>query len=185
MSAFAFPWEVWLLLVIVGLVLGLVVVFKRSLPLAPILRAGALSSIALGGLLFAASLLQGVPLDLSGQPVITSPSVAPPLQPRVYDAPPNEVYRLAILTAEAQSSWGQRWRVVQQRPTAISGGVIQVAIPGLGWTETLTANIRPEEGGVQVDAQARSPLGPFAFGGPRRHLAQFLAALDGRVAARQ
>ena len=184
MSAFAFPWEVWLVFVIVGLVLALLMVFNRRLAQAPLLRAGAVGSLVLGGTLFAIGLTQGAPVDLSGQPVMSGPTQPAPLRPRVYDAPPNDVYRLAILAAESQSSWGRRWRVVQQRPTAVSGGVIQVAVPGLWWTDTLTANIRPEEQGVQVDAQARSPLGALAFGAPRRSLAQFLAAVDARVAAR-
>lgn len=184
MSAFAFPWEVWLLFVILGLVLALVMVFNRRLAQAPLMRAGAVGSLVLGGALFALGLTQGAPVDLSGQPAMSGPTQPAPLQPRVYDVAPNEVYRLAILAAESQSSWGRRWRVTQQRPTVVSGGVIQVAVPGLWWTDTLTANIRPEEQGVQVDAQVRSPLGVLALGGPRRSLAQFLAAVDARVAGR-
>lgn len=182
MTLYQWPWELYLLFFLLSLILAVVAALGRPSQTRQ-LRLAALISLGLGVVLLVGGLAVGAPLDLSGQAVLSAPNAADPLKSRVYTvAPANDIFREAILAAETQQSWFRPWRVVVQRPTVVSGGTIQVNIPGLLWNDVLVANIRPEEKGVQVDAQARSPLGVFAFGAPRRHVAQFLAALDGRIA---
>jgi hypothetical protein len=186
MNAYQIPWEASLLFLLLGLALGLFLVFARAATYSRWLRVGALTCLVLAVLLFVGGVALGAPLDFSGAPVVTSPTAPPPLRSRVYTvAPANDIFREAVIAADTQRTLGRRWQVVEQRPTPISGGTIRVLIPNLIGTDVLVANIRPEEGGVQVDAQSRSPAGIFGLGGPRREVAQFLAALDERVAARQ
>ncbi len=187
MNLFLVPWELSLVLVLVGFVLVIAYLWaRRQRPrVAPELRLSAAVLLGLGGVLLVAALALGIPLDFTGAPVVTSPTAPPLLRSRVYTvAPANDIYGEAIRTADSLGSWGRRWAVVSQRSTPISGGQFQVAVPGLFWTDTLVAAVRPEEGGVQVDVQARSPLGVLALGAPRREIAQFLTALDARIAAR-
>ena len=182
MTLYQWPWEIYLLFFLMSLILALVAALSRPSQ-APRLRLAALVCLGLGVVLLAGGLVAGAPLDLSGQAILSAPGAPDPLKSRVYTvAPANDIFREAILAAETQQSWFRPWRVVVQRPTVVSGGTIQVNVPGLLWNDVLVANIRPEEKGVQVDAQARSPLGVFSFGAPRRHVAQFLTALDSRIA---
>ena len=184
MNPFLFPWEVYLLLLPLGLLLALLSLTQHKPAAARAFRQVALGCVALGVVLLVGGLLVGATPAFMGETAQTSPTAIPPLQTRVYTvAPANDILREAILAAEAQQSWFRPWRVTRRDQTPIAGGQIQVQIAGWVWDDTLTANIRPEEKGVQVDVTARSPAGLLALGAPRRHVAQFLAALDARVVA--
>ncbi len=137
--------------------------------------------LILGG---AYALGQGAASGSGAYAVATAPDAAPQLKSRVYSAPPNDVYRDAVLTANAQTNFGQPWRVVVQRTTPVSGGVFQAEIPYFLWKNTLDANIRPEATGVQVDVTVRAPLILGWLGVPQREAAQFLQALDATVVNR-
>jgi hypothetical protein len=182
MNLYMFPWEIFTVLLLLGVGLAIGSALTRG-PSARRLRLAALLCIGLGVALFGGAAALGIPLNLTGEPMITSMDAPAPLRSRVYTvAPANDIYREGVNAANFQRSWFGMWRVVSQRTTPISGGQLQVNIPNLGATDVLSANIRPEELGVQVDAQARSSLGILSFGAPRRYLAQYLGALDARVA---
>lgn len=116
--------------------------------------------------------------------IATSPDAPTDLKSRVYSAPPNDVYRDAVIVAGAQQNLGQPWRVVVQRTTPVSGGIFQAEIPWGLWKNTLDANIRPEATGVQVDVTVRAPLILGWLGVPQREAADFLKALDATVVNR-
>ena len=184
MNLFLVPWEVYLLLFPLGLLLALLALRQRRPADARAFRLAAIGCVAVGAVLLLGGLVVGATPALLGASVQSSPAALPPLQSRVYTvAPAGDILREAVLAAEAQTSWFRPWRVVRRDQTPIAGGQIQVQIAGWVWNDTLVANIRPEAGGVQVDAAARSPAGALALGAPRRHVAQFLAALDARIAA--
>lgn len=184
MNLFLFPWEAYLVLAPLGLLLALLGLAQRRPADARAFRQVALGCLAVGAVLLVGGLLVGATPALMGDSVQTSPAAIPPLQSRVYTvAPANDILREAVLAVEAQRSWFRPWRVTRRDQTPLAGGQIQVQIAGWVWTDTLVANIRPEANGVQVDATSRSPAGRLALGAPRRHVAQFLAALDARVAA--
>lgn len=184
MNPFLIPWELYLLLAPLALLLALLSLAQRKPTDARAFRQAAIGCVAVGAVLLVGGLLVGATPALMADTVQTSPAAIPPLQTRVYTAAPaNDILREGILAAEAQQSWFRPWRVTRRDQTPIAGGQIQVQIAGWVWDDTLIANIRPEEQGVQVDVTARSPAGLLALGAPRRHVAQFLAALDARVAA--
>ncbi|MFN8481802.1 MAG: hypothetical protein U0768_01940 [Anaerolineae bacterium] len=116
--------------------------------------------------------------------VASSPDAPAELKSRVYSAPPNDVYRDAVVVAGAQQNLGQPWRVVVQRTTPFSGGIFQAEIPWLLWKNTLDANIRPEATGVQVDVTVRAPTILGWLGVPQREAADYLKALDATVVNR-
>ncbi|MFN8499586.1 MAG: hypothetical protein U0641_17175 [Anaerolineae bacterium] len=116
--------------------------------------------------------------------VATAPDAPADLKSRVYSAPPNDVYRDAVILAGAQRNLGQPWRVIVQRTTPVSGGVFQAEIPWGLWKNTLDANIRPEATGVQVDVTVRAPTLLGWLGVPQREAADFLKALDATVVNR-
>lgn len=185
MNLSLFPWELFVLFLVIGVILLVVYFLNRKADWARWSLYGGVAGLALGGVLLLGGLANGVPFDFGAQAVLSGPTASPALRSRVYtNISPNDVLREAIIAAENQRSWGQRWQVVGQRVTPISGGTFQVAVPGPLWNDTLAVAVRSEEGGVQVDAQGRSPVGPLSFGGGRRSVAQFLAALDERVAQR-
>ncbi len=136
------------------------------------------AALILGG---AYALGQGSLSGAGTYSVATSPDASPELKSRIYSAPPNDVYRDAVVVAGAQQNFGQPWRIVVQRTTPISGGVFQAQIPYGLWNDTLDANIRPETAGVQVDVTVRAPLILGWLGVPQREAAQFLQALDAKV----
>ncbi len=184
MNLFLIPWELYLLLFPLGLLLALLALAQRRPGDARAFRQAALGCVILGAILLVGGFLVGATPALMAASVQTGPSAVPPLQSRVYTAAPApDIFREAVLAAEAQRSWFRPWRVTRRDQTPLAGGQLQVQIAGWTWDDTLIANIRPEAAGVQVDATARSPAGLLALGGPRRHVAQFLAALDARVAA--
>jgi hypothetical protein len=184
MNLFLFPWEIGFLLIPLGLILAVANVFVRSPRNARVFRMVSAGCVSAGLLLLVIAFALRIPLDTTGGPVQTSATAVTPLQSRVYTAAPaNDILREAVLAAEAQQSWFRRWQVVRRDQTPVSGGQMQVSIAGWAWNDTLVATIRPEAQGVQVDVSARSPAGFLALGAPRRHVAQFLAALDARVIA--
>lgn len=185
MSMYQIPWELSVLFLLLGIGLGIVYYLTRTTSRTRWTLYGGVASLILGVVLSIGGLIAGIPWDLGSQPALSSPDAPLPLRSRVYSiAPANDILREAILTAESQQSLGGRWRVIAQRATPISGGTFQAAIPSGLWNDSLAVSVRPEAGGIQVDVQARSPVGVLSLGAPRREAAQFLAALDARLAAR-
>ncbi|MCW5881643.1 MAG: hypothetical protein KIS91_11970 [Anaerolineae bacterium] len=185
MNPSLFPWEFFVLFLLLGAVLLIVYFLNRTRDWARWTLYGGVAGLVLGVGLLLGGIVTGASFDFGMQPVLTSPTAPPALRSRVYTtAPPNDVVREVIIAAESQRSWGRRWQVVSQRMTPISGGTLQIAVPGPLWNDVLAVAVRSEEGGVQVDAQGRSPVGPLSFGGARRSVAQFLAAVDERMAQR-
>ncbi len=185
MNPSLFPWESFVLFLLIGAILLIVYYLNRTRGWARWTLYGGIAGLVLGVGLLLGGIATGVSLDFGAQPVLSSPTAPPALRSRVYTTtPPNDVLREAIIAAENQRSWGRRWQVIAQRTTPISGGTFQVAVPGPLWNDVLVVAVRSEEGGVQVDAQGRSPVGPLSFGGARRSVAQFLAAVDERMAQR-
>ncbi|MFN8470837.1 MAG: hypothetical protein U0822_01340 [Anaerolineae bacterium] len=176
---------VWLLLIVFLVVaIGLLVWILRALvreSVSPwvVWGVGIVGALLIVGGSFAIG--QGSLTGAATYRVATAPDAAPDLKSRVYSAPPNDVYRDAVLVAGAQQNLGQPWRVVAQRTTPVSGGVFQAEIPWGLWKNTLDAIVQPAEAGVQVDVTVRAPVFLGWLGVPQREAAMFLEALDATV----
>ena len=116
----------------------------------------------------------------------TDPSAAPDLKTRFYSQSINQVFAAAQSVADAQKTWGRAWRVV---PAAeVWAGPkhhkLAVQVPVLVFTDDLSALITTDKNGqTRVDVESHSRVGEGDWGENRRHIAQFLHALDAKLKA--
>ena len=112
----------------------------------------------------------------------TSPDAAPELCTRLYRQSVAEVTQTARAVAGEQTTWLRSWRVVPQ--TEIWAGPphhdFKVEVPVLFFTDDLAVQIDIGDAGqTRVNVASKSRVGQGDFGENRRHVAQFLRALDG------
>src|SRR4051794_24590193 len=108
MNWFLVPWEYCLFFLVLGLALGLFLLFARTSAYSRWLRMGTVVCLALAAIMFVGALATGVPLDFSGEPVLTSPTAPPDLRSRVYTvAPANDIFREAVIAADNQRTLGR------------------------------------------------------------------------------
>ena len=129
-------------------------------PVALIVAAGALGKM-----------LNASPPTNSAQ---SAPDAAPELRTRVYARTPDEVRRVARQVAGEQKTWFRSWRV---GPTD-DDSALRVAVPVLMFTDDLTIRMDESDGQTRVNVESRSRVGQGDFGENRRHVVQFLRALD-------
>ncbi len=111
----------------------------------------------------------------------TTPDAAPELRTRVYSQSVETVNQKAREVATAQTTWLRSWRVAP--PGEITSGTphhdFQVEVPVLFFTDDLTVHLdTTDDGETRVNVESKSRVGQGDFGENRRHIAQFLRALD-------
>ena len=103
----------------------------------------------------------------------TTPDETPELRTRNYWQSVEEVTQTARQIASAQTTWLRSWRVIQT-----DGNPIHVEVPVLFFTDDLTIRIDQNGEKARVNVASKSRVGQGDFGENRRHVAQFLRALD-------
>ncbi len=107
----------------------------------------------------------------------TAPDEAPELRTRICTQSVEEITKIAQTVAGEQQTWFRSWRVVKT-----DGNTIHVEVPVLVFTDNLTIHVDENEGKTRVNVASKSRVGQGDFGENRRHIAQFLRALDEKLA---
>ena len=107
----------------------------------------------------------------------TTPDETPELRTRLYRQSRDEVFQAAQQVAREQTTWLRSWRVVQDNDRTI-----HVEVPVLFFTDDLTIRVDQSAGQTRVNVASKSRVGRGDFGENRRHVAQFLRALDEKLA---
>ena len=104
----------------------------------------------------------------------TTPDETPELRTRVCWQDVETVTQAARDVALQQTTWLRSWRVVKT-----DENTIHVEVPVLFFTDDLTVHVDTDDKGqTRVNAESKSRVGQGDFGENRRHVAQFLRALD-------
>ena len=113
----------------------------------------------------------------------STPDAVPELRTRVYSQSLAEVNQAARAVALNQTTWLRSWRIVRQ-PEVKTGPPredFSVEVPVLFFTDDLTVHMDTEHGKTRVNVESKSRVGQGDFGENRRHVAQFLRALDEKL----
>ena len=145
-----------------------------------------LSAASFVALLVAAKMLNTSPLTNSAS---TDSNAAPELKTRVYAPDVARVYAAAQSVITEQKTWFKSWRVVNGTQTHAESQAhagpqqcqLDVEVPVLFFTDDVKISISAGAGGTQVDVESRSRVGQGDFGENRRHIVQFLKALDEKL----
>lgn len=101
------------------------------------------------------------------------------LRSRFYEAPLSRVISAAQTTLARQRTYGRSWKVTGYDSSTADSQQIHVEVPVLVFTDDLTVSIKQDgDGHTRVDCISASRLGKGDFGENRRHVLQFLDALD-------
>lgn len=130
-------------------------------------------AVPVAAFLIAGKTMNTYPLTNSEQ---TSPDAAPELRPRFYWQSVEEVNEVARAVVREQKTWFKSWNEVKAADNSI-----HVEIPVLFFTDDLTIHVEESEGQTRVNVTSKSRVGHGDFGENRRHIAQFLRALDERL----
>ncbi len=129
--------------------------------------------IPLAVLLIAGRMTNTMPLSHS---VKTSSDGDAELKTRVYSHSPAEIMAAARAIAGEQKTWFKAWRVIESDENAL-----HVEVPVLMFTDDLVVTVSEAEGGTQLNVTSDSRVGQGDFGENRRHILQFLKALDEKL----
>ena len=99
------------------------------------------------------------------------------LQAPIYDSSPETVRVAAIAALETLKTYGRNWKVVEE------GEILRVEVPVLVFTDDLSVQFWENAGKTRVEVESRSRVGRGDFGENRRHIRQFLKALDAQIKA--
>ena len=127
-------------------------------------------AVPVAALLIAGKTMNTNPPTNSAQ---TTPDEAPELRTRTYVQSVDEVVRAARQVAGEQATWLRAWRVTEN-----ADNTIHVEVPVLFFTDDLTIRVDENAGQTRVNVASKSRVGQGDFGENRRHIAQFLRALD-------
>ena len=106
----------------------------------------------------------------------TAPDETPELRTRICVNSVEEVTQSAQQVAGEQKTWFRSWRVVKT-----DDNTIHVEVPVLFFTDDLMIHVDENEGKTRVNVESKSRVGQGDFGENRRHIAQFLRALDQKL----
>lgn len=103
------------------------------------------------------------------------------LHPRVYQAPPQKVAWEIRALAPQLSTLGKSWKL--KDASTRGAAKLDLEVPVLMFTDDLTATLAAQNGGASTRVKVRSAsrVGKGDFGENRRHIIQFLTALDERL----
>lgn len=115
----------------------------------------------------------------------TAPDAAPPLRTRVYPLDLKATFDAAREVIQHQTIYGGDWRIVQTARDETDGATrhLDVEVPVLFFTDDLTVTLRAQGTKTSVDVDSMSRVGQGDFGENRRHVEQFLRALDEKLGA--
>ena len=113
----------------------------------------------------------------------TTPDEAPELRTRVYSQSLGEVNQAARAVALKQKTWFRSWRIARrsEAKTGTPHEDFAVEVPVLFFIDDLSVHIATNEGKTRVNVKSNSRVGQGDFGENRRHVAQFLKALDEKL----
>lgn len=113
----------------------------------------------------------------------TSPeAIDPQLKTRVYNASFEQVLAATRSTIGSLKTYGRAWHTVPQNGLmAFDEREISVAVPVLFFTDYLTVSLKTNGVKTVVNAESHSQVGRGDFGENRRHIIQFLTALDEKL----
>lgn len=106
----------------------------------------------------------------------TAPDETPELRTRICVNSVEEVTQSAQQVASEQTTWFRSWRVVK-----MDDNTIHVEVPVLFFTDDLKIHVDENEGKTRINVKSKSRVGQGDFGENRRHIAQFLRALDQKL----
>jgi uncharacterized protein (DUF1499 family) len=101
------------------------------------------------------------------------------LHPRLYP------FRVARVAQEIRAlvprlrTYGKTWKIADARSDAV---ILRIEVPVLIFTDDFTVTLSPQNDGAstRVEVRSASRVGKGDFGENRRHIVQFLTALDAR-----
>ena len=139
--------------------------------------------LLLGGAPLAALLVAGKFLNTTPPTnrAATAPDAAPELRTRVYARLIEPVLAAARAVAAAQKTWGRSWRLAERADATDNGAErrLHVEVPVLVFTDDLTISLHAQgDDRTRVNVESHSRVGQGDFGENRRHIVQFLRALD-------
>jgi uncharacterized protein (DUF1499 family) len=113
----------------------------------------------------------------------TAPDAEPALKTRIYNAPFDKVENVARKVALSQRTYGKSWTMpyTGRADDTMSTKTLDVEVPVLIFTDDLSVTLEVVEEGTKVDVRSASRIGKGDFGENRRHIIQFLSALDAEM----
>lgn len=115
----------------------------------------------------------------------TSPNHAEErLRTRRFDKPLKEVAAAAVDCIGHLRTYGRAWNLRSTDiPTSAAGDIalLHVEVPVIIFTDDLKVTMQRENNGVIINVRSASRIGRGDFGENRRHVLQFLNALDGKL----
>ncbi len=137
-------------------------------------------------LVVAAKFLNQNPPVSAAQTSFESEEVA--LKTRFYDAPWRDVVDATQSVLAAQKTYWRAWKTGSSSiggaaPGAKLHETLRAQVPVILFTDDLEVTLSETDGGqIQVDCASKSRIGRGDFGENRRHIIQFLGALDEKLA---
>lgn len=119
----------------------------------------------------------------------TSPESDEALRTRFYQVAWNDAVGAAQKTLTSGRTYGRAWKtgpssIAGAEPSAHLTEILRAQVPVLLFTDDLEVTLRDEnDGRIRVDVRSASRIGRGDFGENRRHIAQFLRALDAQLGA--
>lgn len=137
-------------------------------------------------------LLAGAARRLNSDPPANSVETSPDaddaaLKTRFYRASWSEGVGAAQRVLSKQRTYGRAWKMGVNSISGTAPGeklveMLRAQVPVVVFTDDLEVVLREEdEGRIRVDVKSKSRLGRGDFGENRRHVTQFLAALDRKL----
>ena len=116
----------------------------------------------------------------------TAPDAAPDLRTRLYPTDLKTTFDAAREVIQNQTTWGGPWRIIQtaRDETDLTVRHLDVEVPVLFFTDDLTVTLRAHGNQTSVDVDSMARVGQGDFGENRRHVLQFLKALDEKMKSR-
>ncbi len=113
----------------------------------------------------------------------TAPDAEPALQTRIYRTTFKNVEDAARSVILSQKTYGKNWTLLfnERADDTMTIKRIDAEVPVIVFTDDLTVTLEAMDEGTRVDVISKSRVGKGDFGENRRHVIQFLSALDEEV----
>lgn len=97
------------------------------------------------------------------------------LRAPTYDLSLEKTRSAAILAAKSLKTYGRAWKIADE------GATLRVEVPVTIFTDDLSVSFEENDGKTRVEVESKARIGRGDFGENRRHIRQFLAALDAQI----
>jgi len=113
----------------------------------------------------------------------TAPDAEPALRTRLYRAPFKKVEDAARSVILSQKTYGRNWTLLfnERADDTMTVKRLDAEVPVFIFTDDLTVTLEAMDEGTRVDVISKSRVENGDFGENRRHVTQFLSALDVEV----